>query len=282
MDISDWPRPSDEELPDMYEDIDEMTQKAEELFREHFTITEQNGNERVQFGSADVDTFLEFLDADHGVSVAVAQKVTGLPNREFERQYGIGDIGQRLRNRKTTFRGVDDAERFAEVLNDIMPDSLSLEALLYAFYKSWEGDQRRFYRMRYEDDIRQFLNENSYPTFKGNSLPGEPDLVIPDTEPYQIIGEVRVIQKTDKEKRFKEFRSEANEAKNNFDNIKFVAVANLGKQYLEARDREDVRAEITKNDTSKIDAVFFHDERAEMIEKLEDWSISKQQKIGSR
>ncbi len=132
----------------------------------------------------------------------MAQKITGLPDREFERQYGIGGIGQRLRNRKTTLHGVDDAEAFAEVLNDFMPSSFSLEALLYAFYKSWESDQRRFYRMRYEDDIRQLLQENGYPTFKGNSLPGEPDFVIPETEPYEGIGEVRVIQKTDKEKRF--------------------------------------------------------------------------------
>lgn len=280
MDISDWPRPSEEELPDMYEDIGEMTQTAEELFREHFTITEHNGEERVQFEDADTDTYLEFLDADHKVSVAVAQKITGLPDREFERQYGIGGIGQRLRNRKTTFYGVDDAEKFAEVLNELMPDSLSLEALLYAFYKSWEGDQRRFYRMRYEDDIRQLLSENGYPTFKGNSLPGEPDFVIPDTEPYEVIGEVRVIQKTDKEKRFKEFRSEASEAKDNFGDIKFVAVANLGKQYLETRDREEVRAEITKNGTSDIDAVVFHDERGDFIETLEIWGISRQEKLG--
>jgi hypothetical protein len=161
-----------------------------------------------------------------------------------------------------------------------MPDSLSLEALLYAFYKSWEGDQRRFYRMRYEDDIRQLLSENGYPTFKGNSLPGEPDFVIPDTEPYEVIGEVRVIQKTDKEKRFKEFRSEASEAKDNFGDIKFVAVANLGKQYLETRDREEVRAEITKNGTSDIDAVVFHDERGDFIETLESWGISRQEKLG--
>jgi hypothetical protein len=264
----------------MYEDIGEMTQTAEELFREHFTITEHNGEERVQFEDADTDTYLEFLDADHKVSVAVAQKITGLPDREFERQYGIGGIGQRLRNRKTTFHGVDDAEKFAEVLNELMPDSLSLEALLYAFYESWEGDQRRFYRMRYEDDIRQLLSENGYPTFKGNSLPGEPDFVIPDTEPYEVIGEVRVIQKTDKEKRFKEFRSEASEAKDKFGDIKFVAVANLGKQYLETRDREEVRAEIIKNGTSDIDAVVFHDERGDFIETLESWGISRQEKLG--
>jgi len=62
-----------------------MTHKAEELLREHFTIVDHNGEERVQFSAASPETFLEFLDADHQVSVAMAQKITGLPDREFER-----------------------------------------------------------------------------------------------------------------------------------------------------------------------------------------------------
>lgn len=35
MDISDWPRSSEEELPEMYEDIDEMVLTAEEELLEH-------------------------------------------------------------------------------------------------------------------------------------------------------------------------------------------------------------------------------------------------------
>jgi hypothetical protein len=279
MDISDWPRPSKEELPDMYNDIDEMTQVAEKLFREHFPIMKENGQERVQFAQVDSSTYLEFLDANHEVSVALFQKIAGLPDREFERQYGISGIGQRLRKRKSSFEDYEDAEEFAEVLNDLMPENLALEAVLYAFYKSWEADQRRFYRMRYEEDIRDFLDEHGYTTFKGNSLPGEPDFVIPDAEPYDVIGEVRVIQKTDKEKRFKEFRSEALEAKDNFGDVRFVAVANLGQQYLSDRDREEVRNEITKHGSTEIDAVVFHDEREEFLQQLRDWGVSKQQKL---
>jgi len=52
-------------------------------------------------------------------------------------------------------------------------------------------------------------------------------------------------------------------------------VANLGRQYLEDHGRETVRDEITKNVMSEIDVVFFHDEREECIEQLEEWGVSK-------
>ncbi|KPN30789.1 hypothetical protein SY89_01529 [Halolamina pelagica] len=207
--------------------------------------------------------------------IALFQKIAGLPDREFERQYGVRGIGSRFRDRKTSLKDVEDAQTFAKALAELMPESLSMEAALFAFYKSWEGDQRRFYRMRYEDEFLEFLNEEGYEAWKGNSLPGEPDIVIPESDPYDVIGEIRVIQQKDKQKRFKEFRTEAHEAHTNFDDINFVVVANLGRQYLEDHGRETVRSEINKDGMSEIDAVFFHDERDEFIEQLEEWSVSK-------
>jgi len=272
--MDNWPRPSEEELPEMYEDIDHLVQTAERELRNHFTIT--NGSEeRIQFGEATPEDFMSAIDADHEAMIALFQKIAGLPDREFERQYGVRGVGSRFRDRKTSLKGVEDAERFAEALADLMPESLSLEAALYSFYKAWEGDQRRFYRMRYETEFIEFLAEEGFEAWKGNSLPGEPDIVIPEAEPYEVIGEIRVIQQKDKQKRFKEFRTEAHEAHDNFDDIKFVVVANLGRQYLEDHGRETVRGEITKGGSSEIDAVFFHDEREECIEQLEEWSVSK-------
>ncbi|KPN30788.1 hypothetical protein SY89_01528 [Halolamina pelagica] len=49
--MDDWPRPSEEELPDMYEDIDEMARTAEQELRNHFPI-EETPEERIQFGDA--------------------------------------------------------------------------------------------------------------------------------------------------------------------------------------------------------------------------------------
>jgi hypothetical protein len=264
----------------MYEDIKSMVEDAEIHLRTHFVVSD---SDEIHFNEANVNHYLAALDTNHEVMVALFQKVAGLPDREFERQYGVSGIGSRLRGRKTTFTGYEDAERFAEALTELMPATLSMEAVLYTFYKSWEANQRRFYRMRYEDEILDFLNDNQYQAWKGNSLPGEPDIVIPETEPYEVVGEVRVIQQKDKEKRFKEFRSEASEAKASFgEDTYFIAVANLGKQYLEERDRETVRSEITKNDTSEIDAVFFHDERDKMLKQLEAWDVSQdpQQRLG--
>lgn len=274
MDISDWPRPSREELPDMYEDIDRMVRVAETHLREHF-IVESDPDERVQFGEATSEDFLAAMDADHEVMIALFQKVAGLPDREFERQYGVRGLGSRFRDRKSSLRGVEDAETFADTLAELMPESLGLETTLYAFYKSWEGDQRRFYRMQYESEFLEFLNENGYAAWKGNSLPGEPDIVIPESEPFEVIGEIRVIQQKDKQKRFKEFRTEAHEAHENFDAINFLVVANLGRQYLEDHGREAVRNEITKHGSSEIDAVFFHDEREELLARLQEWGVSK-------
>ncbi|MFD1646668.1 hypothetical protein [Haloarchaeobius litoreus] len=270
--MDDWPRPSEEELPDMYEDIDEMARTAEQELRNHFTI-EDHPEERIQFGEATPEDFLNAIDADHAAMIALFQKIAGLPDREFERQYGVRGLGSRFRDRKSSLKDVEDAQTFAEALAELMPESLSLEAALFAFYKAWEGDQRRFYRMRYEDEFLEFLNEEGYEAWKGNSLPGEPDIVIPDSEPFHVIGEIRVIQQKDKQKRFKEFRTEAHEAHTNFDNIHFVVVANLGRQYLEGHGRETVRSEINKDGASEIDAVFFHDERDEFIEQLEEWDV---------
>ena len=279
-DMSDWSRPSSNELPELYEETEEMIEQADSLLRDYFEVDTSCSMDRIVFDGSDQDDFLRALNADHEIMVPLFQKVAGLPDREFERQYGVSGIGQRLKGRKTTFEGYEPAERFAEVLSEVMPSSLSLESIFYTFFKMRESDQRRFYRMRYEKDIREFLMENGYPNFKGNSLPEEPDFVIPESEPYEVIGEVRVIQRKDREKRFKEFRSEAAAAATNFPDARFVAVANMGAYIEHHDDRESLRDGITKNGSSEIDAVFFHDERDELLDQLSEWGVTRQSKIG--
>lgn len=279
-DMSDWSRPSSNELPELYEETEEMIEQADSLLRDYFEVDTSCSMDRIVFDGSDQDDFLRALNADHEIMVPLFQKVAGLPDREFERQYGVSGIGQRLKGRKTTFEGYEPAERFAEVLSEVMPSSLSLESIFYTFFKMRESDQRRFYRMRYEKDIREFLMENGYPNFKGNSLPEEPDFVIPESEPYEVIGEVRVIQRKDREKRFKEFRSEAAAAATNFPDARFVAIANMGAYIEHHDDRESLRDGITKDGSSEIDAVFFHDERDELLDQLSEWGVTRQTKIG--
>jgi hypothetical protein len=49
--MDDWPRPSEEKLPEMYEDIDELVQTAERELRDHFIIID-DPEERIQFGES--------------------------------------------------------------------------------------------------------------------------------------------------------------------------------------------------------------------------------------
>jgi hypothetical protein len=61
----------------------------------------------------------------------------------------------------------------ADALVDLLPNDLALETVLFAFVKLWENDQRRHERAKYEEYVREHLEEHGYPNFKGNTLPGE-------------------------------------------------------------------------------------------------------------
>jgi hypothetical protein len=142
-DMSDWPRPSGDELPDLYEETEGMIKRANGILRDHFQVDSSGSMDCIVFDDAGQDDFLRALDADHEVMVPLFQKVAGLPDREFERQYGVSGIGQRLKGRKSSLKGYEPAERFAEVLSDVMPGSLNLESIFYTFFKMRESDQRR-------------------------------------------------------------------------------------------------------------------------------------------
>jgi hypothetical protein len=202
------------------------------------------------------------------------QKITGLPDREFERLYGEKNIGS-LRDRKTDFRDEEPAVKFANALVELLPRDLTLETVLFAFVKLWENDQRRHERAKYEGYVREYLEEHGYPNFKGNTLPGEPDFVVPTEEPYEVVGEVRVIQQRDQQKRFKEFGSEARAAAENFPDAKFVAVANVTQFNLRER-REALREEVHKASAANIHAVVFQDELDRLVDHLNEWGVTRE------
>lgn len=274
-----YPRTSERELPELYEELDRMVETAYTVLREKFTVDTTGTADEIVFAAAGKNEYLDAMWADSETMVPFFQKVSGLPDREFERQFGISGIGSKLRGRKTDFRDEDHAQAFAEALEELMPDRLTVEALLFSFVKLWENDQRRHYRARYEGKVLDRLNEEGYPAFKGNKLPGEPDIVIPDSQPYEVTGEVRVIQQKDRKKRFKEFGSEARTAQEHFPNAKFVVVANVGR-LIEREPREDVREDIHTSAAAHIDGVFFQDEIEELVEQLQEWDVTRQQKLG--
>lgn len=147
--------------------------------------------------------------------------------------------------------------------------------MLFAFVKMWENDQRRHERAKYEEYVREYLEEHGYPNFKGNTLPGEPDFVVPTEQPYEVVGEVRVIQQRDQQKRFKEFGSEARAAAENFPGAKFVAVANVTQFNLRER-REELREEVHRASAATIDAVVFQDELDRLVDHLNEWGVIRE------
>lgn len=270
-----YPRTSEEELPELYEELDQMADAIAEVLTTYFPTHEASEGTRIVFDDATPEGYLNAMWADPEVMVPFFQKISGLPDREFERQYGYRNIGSGLRGRTTDFRDEEKAITFAEALNDLLPPELYLETLLFTFLTMWENDQRRHYRARYEENVREYLTEQGYPTFKGNSLPGEPDIVIPESRPYEVIGEIRVIQQKDKKKRFKEFGSEARVAENNFPDASFVVIANVGR-YVTETDREGLRQEIYDEAAGPIDAIFFQDELDDLVDQLAEWKVTRQ------
>jgi hypothetical protein len=255
--------------------LDDLLDEAETALRRHFVIeTDECGHERIVFGKATTSDFLDALWEDSHSLMPLFQKITGLPDPEFERLYGEKNIGN-LRDRKTDFRDEEQAVKFADALVDLLPDDLALETVLFAFVKMWENDQRRHERAKYEEYVREYFEEHGYPNFKGNTLPGEPDFVVPTEEPYEVVGEVRVIQQRDQRKRFKEFGSEARAAAENFPDAKFVAVANVTQFNLRER-REALREEVHKASAANIHAVAFQDELDRLVDHLNEWGVTRE------
>jgi hypothetical protein len=119
-----YPRPNREELPGLYEDLDDILEEAEASIRRHFVIEiDECGHERVVFGEATTSDFLDALWKDSHSLMPLLQKITGLPDREFERLYGEKNIGN-LRDRKTDFRDEEQAVKFADALVDLLPTIL--------------------------------------------------------------------------------------------------------------------------------------------------------------
>ncbi|NEU56270.1 hypothetical protein [Halorussus sp. MSC15.2] len=273
--MDDYPQPNKDELPDLYEDLDELLEDAENAIKKHFRVAENDeGDEIVYLGDADLQAYLDTMWEAPNPMVELFQDVTGLSDREFERLNGISNIGG-LKGRKTDFRDEEKTEEFAEEVAKLLPDELKLETLLYSYQIVWQADHRRHYRSDYEETIREHLDEAGFPVKKDESLPGQPDFVIPEQRPFDVVGEVRVIQPRDYDKRFKEFGSEARKAAKEFPDAKFVAVANLPPFDIEER-REELRDMIHDLSEAELHQVVFPDELDGLVEQLNDWGVERQ------
>jgi hypothetical protein len=272
--MDDFPRPNSEELPDLYDDLDQLLVEAETVIENHLDVFEDEfGNNVVYFGETDVQSYLDAMwEAPHAV-VELLQDITGLSDREFERLYGVANIGG-LKNRKTDFRSEAKAIQFAETVKELLPAEMYLETVLFTYQTVWQADHRRHYRADYEATVRDHLRDHGFPVKKDESLPGQPDFVIPRSEPFHVIGEVRVIVPRDYDKRFKEFGTEARKAKHEFPDAKFVAVPNLPLFDIHER-REKLREMVQDLSEATIHRVVFPDELDELVSQLEIWGVER-------
>lgn len=267
-----YPQTSREELPDLYDEIDEWLRVIENSLRTHFPVYQTDSTvEIIDFANATADDWVNLIDSNRKEMTSWTQKITGFSDRELQRQHGIPNAGTKFGKRKSTIKDLDEAYEYGEILVDQIPDKLTLETCLFTWAKMYENDQRRFLRMKYEEVVLDELREMGFSARKGEDVPGQPDVVIPRNEPFQVIGEVRAYHPKDKKKRYKEFRDEAREAKRKLPDAKFVAIANPG-DYVTRNDREELRAEIISDD---MDGVYFHDELDEFAVDLESWGVNR-------
>lgn len=268
----DFPKPDEDILPDLFEHLDEQVEIVEQTLRQHFLIENRHGHEIVVFGAADKEDFLEALYENPETMVPFFMKITGLARRVFARVYGVDHIDQMKGWEQKDLRKTEKGQTMAEAVNELLPDKMYLETALFSFYKMWEADKRRTFRREYEAVILERLRDKGYPAKKDETIKGKPDIAIPATTPYEVLGEVRAIDIDDFQKRAKNFRDEATEAKQNYPRAYFVAVAEMPKHQLKRR-REKLREGV---EAGNIDLVVFQDEMDLLFDTLEEWGIRKQ------
>jgi hypothetical protein len=270
----DFPKASEDLLPDLYEELDDAADTAESVLQDRFQVENKSSTQIVLFGQATEDDFLEAMYEAPEVMVPFFMKISGLPTREFERVYGVENVDRIKGWTQKDLRDSEEGNVFAEALTQVLPDRLYLETCLYTFYLMWEKDQRRHQRAKYEKVVRERLEEAGFRNRKGEDLPGKPDIVLPPDKPFKVIGEVRDIHRKDFRKRNKNFDSEARRSKENFPDAKFVVVAKFPKHQIE-NNRRELREMVLDLNPDDIDAVIFPDEFERFCDLLEDWGVNR-------
>lgn len=267
----DYPQPDKNLLPNLFSHLDESVSTLERILRNHFRIDDRGGHEIIVWRDAHKQDYLDALYANPEIMVPAMMKITGLTRRVFARVYGIDHVDN-IKNWSTKdFRETERGKALAKAIHDLMPEQMYLETALYVFYKSWENDKRRTFRRDYEEVILERLRDVGYPATKDESIEGKPDIAIPDTKPYEVLGEVRAVDIDDFQKRAKNFRDEAALAHDNYPDARFVVVAKMPKHQLDRR-REELREGLEKG---HIDLVIFQDEMHIFFDRLATWGIEK-------
>jgi hypothetical protein len=267
MDVEEFlkkiPRPSVEDIPELYRELDEMTRRIAEILTASSLYNV--GTQEVDFGKATSEDLVELISKDPEVMVPFFVMITGLSHRELKRR-GLGGVYslRRTRNRER-FRP------FAEVVRSLLAHPLRLETALYKFYKNWEEHQRRHWRgRRAEIEICGAVkarcgNAGKYVLLCGGKR-REIDCAVPREKPVVAIN-VRVGVGEDRAKRIKEFATELKEVKEC--GVKYFVVVYFVPGHEKER-LEEIRAEFMREAPFDL-VVLTREELESLAERLREW-----------
>ncbi len=269
----DYPKPGADLLPNLYDHLDQQVEIAEHVLRAHFEIEARDGHEIILFCQSTTQNYLDAMYDEPETMVPFFMKMTGLTRRVFGRVYGIGHVDHIKKWSQKDLRKTERGQALADAVDSLMPPEMYLETALYTFYKMWEKDKRPSFRREYENVVIDQIQRAGYSVTKDEKIFGKPDLAIPSSPPYEVLGEVRSLDMDDFQKRVKNFKSEAQAAKRNYPKARFIVVAKIPQHQLEEK-RENLRRMII--DTGDIDLVIFHDEMDKLFDTLSRWGVPKQ------
>ncbi len=220
------PRPNKEELPHLYSDLDDMARRIGGILVESRLYEEETG--LIRFDKASPRDIYGLMARDPGVMIPFFVMICGFSVRELERLAGIDDV-YTLRRPEAFRRKTRTAYRFAELVSSSLKHPLHLETVIYKFYKNWEEHQKRHYRARIEEAVRELAEKHGHPCGKIKIHCGGKEIEVdaaipPDPRRVEIALQVRTGVRRDLVKRAKEFSSEYDDIAQCLPHVKFIPV----------------------------------------------------------
>lgn len=258
------PRPVFDELPQLYNELDEMARKVAEILSKSRFYDRDTG--LVHFERMSEEDLLDLMRSSPSELVPLLVTFCGLSIRELE-AHGVKDV-YKLRE---TFDDVK-AKRLVTIVKGLLNAPYSIETVIYKFYKNWEEHQIRQYRAKVEREIRQFFRSRGYDC-KKLKKPIEVDGAIPPKNP-KVVFQIRTGVMKDLRKRAKEFSKEYEAAKEKFPHAHFVPIY-IPREH-ELKHKEDIRRIIMEEGGNKYELVVISkDELPKLLKKLEEWRVPK-------
>lgn len=265
---------SEDELPDLYDTIDQKCVRAGELINEHFIIENHKGIPVIRFDIATRANFESAILDEHEIAVPVFTKLMGLSNRELARRHG--DVGSltALQDREDA-DGILQTDQIKALLDDIDDEliaPLTMYSVLHTFHVFLEFDQRRHHRNPSEGIMKQ-LREYGFEVKSGRNRPTDPAIIVRSKDTLKtVMIAVRRTTMLDTGKRLNHFYSQSDVLAREYPDSKFIGIFDIPD--VSDRECEDIRREALTG-AGDIDAFFFADEIDKVVSQLESWDIRR-------